>query len=154
MAVTVVDPPAEQPEYLPPPPKVVTTPCDPWPRPYFLEDGLRRVKPYHFTYNTNVKQRWRNREILDIFTDEFRDRPKEYYKDAIESGKIQVNGQPFASVTSQVKNGDVISHTLHRHEPPVTGQPIGIVHEDDDLIVINKPAGVPVHPADRYNYNS
>nr|POF13944.1 uncharacterized protein c18b11.02c [Quercus suber] len=53
-----------------------------------------------------------------------------------------------------VKNGDVISHTLHRHEPPVTGQDIGIVHEDDDMIVINKPAGVPVHPAGRYNYNS
>ena len=53
-----------------------------------------------------------------------------------------------------VKNGDVISHTLHRHEPPVTAQPIGIVHEDNDMIVINKPAGVPVHPAGRYNYNS
>ncbi|KAI4240472.1 MAG: hypothetical protein L6R42_011511, partial [Xanthoria sp. 1 TBL-2021] len=40
------------------------------------------------------------------------------------------------------------------HEPPVTAQPIGIVHEDNDMIVINKPAGVPVHPAGRYNYNS
>lgn len=47
-----------------------------------------------------------------------------------------------------------MSHTLHRHEPPVTAKPIGIVHEDDDMIVINKPAGVPVHPAGRYNYNS
>ncbi len=47
-----------------------------------------------------------------------------------------------------------MSHTLHRHEPPVTAQPIGVVHEDDDIIVINKPAGVPVHPAGRYNYNS
>lgn len=53
-----------------------------------------------------------------------------------------------------IKNGDVISHTLHRHEPPVTAQAIGIVHEDDDMIVINKPAGVPVHPSGRYNYNS
>ena len=53
-----------------------------------------------------------------------------------------------------MKNGDVISHTLHRHEPPVSGQPIRIVHEDDDMIVINKPAGVPVHPAGRYKYNS
>ncbi|KAI9774766.1 MAG: hypothetical protein M1839_001633 [Geoglossum umbratile] len=43
---------------------------------------------------------------------------------------------------------------MHRHEPPVTARPIGIVHEDSDLIVINKPAGVPVHPAGRYNYNS
>ena len=53
-----------------------------------------------------------------------------------------------------VRNGDIISHTLHRHEPPVTGQPIGILHEDEDIIVINKPSGVPVHPAGRYNYNS
>jgi tRNA pseudouridine synthase 9 len=48
----------------------------------------------------------------------------------------------------------VISHTLHRHEPPVTAARIGVVHEDEDLIVIDKPAGVPVHPAGRYNYNS
>lgn len=36
----------------------------------------------------------------------------------------------------------------------MTAKPIGIVHEDNDMIVINKPAGVPVHPAGRYNYNS
>lgn len=60
-------------------PEVVTTPCDPWPRPYYLEDGLRRVYPYHFTYNTFCKERWRGRGILDIFASEFRDRPAEYY---------------------------------------------------------------------------
>ena len=58
------------------------------------------------------------------------------------------------SVSTKIKNGDVVSHTLHRHEPPVTAETIGIVHEDDDMIVINKPAGVPVHPAGRYNFNS
>ena len=154
-----------------PPPKVVTTPCDPWPRPYYEEDGLRKVAPYHFTYNTYCKERWRGRELLDIFACEFRDRSKEYYvstdmihirstladvlqKDAIDCGKVVVNGSPAPSVHTIIKNGDVISHTLHRHEPPVTGQPIGIVHEDDDMIVINKPAGVPVHPAGRYRYNS
>ena len=61
------------------PPKVVTTPADPWPRPYYYEDGLRKVHPYHFTYNTNCKQRWRDRELLDIFATEFRDRPLAYY---------------------------------------------------------------------------
>ncbi|KAJ3520049.1 hypothetical protein NM208_g13882 [Fusarium decemcellulare] len=53
-----------------------------------------------------------------------------------------------------LRNGDLISHTLHRHEPPVTEEPVGIIHEDEDMIVINKPAGVPVHPAGRYNFNS
>lgn len=69
---------AEQ-EIFNPPPPVVTTPCDPWPRPYYLENGLRRVLPYHYTYNTYCKERWRGRELLDIFTTEFRDRPLEYY---------------------------------------------------------------------------
>ncbi|SLM38324.1 pseudouridine synthase [Lasallia pustulata] len=75
-------------------------------------------------------------------------------KDAIERAKVVVNGKKVASVNTIINNGDVISHTLHRHEPPVTAQPIGIVHEDNDMIVINKPAGIPVHPAGRYNYNS
>lgn len=48
----------------------------------------------------------------------------------------------------------MIAHTLHRHEPPVTDKSVEVVFEDDALIVINKPAGVPVHPAGRYNYNS
>ena len=58
------------------------------------------------------------------------------------------------TVNVVIKNGDIISHTLHRHEPPVTAQPIRVIHEDDDMIVINKPPGVPVHPAGRYNFNS
>ena len=36
----------------------------------------------------------------------------------------------------------------------MTAEPVGTVHEDNDMIVINKPAGVPVHPAGRYNFNS
>lgn len=61
------------------PPVVATTPCDPWPRPYYFEDGLRKVHPYHYTYNTYCKERWRGRELLDIYATEFRDRPQAYY---------------------------------------------------------------------------
>ncbi|PSK42964.1 hypothetical protein B9Z65_6918 [Elsinoe australis] len=70
------------------------------------------------------------------------------------TGAIQINGKPVPSPSHIVQNGDLISHTMHRHEPPVTAEPIGIVHESNDMLVINKPAGVPVHPAGRYRYNS
>jgi tRNA pseudouridine synthase 9 len=72
-------PPLEEKQPFKPPPPVLITPCDPWPHPYFLENGLRRVAPYHFTYNTYCKERWRGRELLDIFSSEFRDRPLAYY---------------------------------------------------------------------------
>ena len=82
MALTVPAPSnegAEPPPQFKEPPPVVVTPCDPWPRPYYLEDGLRKVTPYHFTYNTYCKERWRGKELLNIFATEFRDRPVEYY---------------------------------------------------------------------------
>jgi hypothetical protein len=56
-----------------------TAPPEPFPEPYYFEGGLRRVKPYHYTYNTFCKERWRDRELLDIFQSEFRDRTPEYY---------------------------------------------------------------------------
>lgn len=124
-----------------------------WPPPYYFEDDLRRVRPYHWTYNTHCKERWRGRPLIEIFESEFRDRPLEYYKKSMESGDIFVNGKRVGP-DYVVRNGDLISHTLHRHEPPVTSDPVGIIHEDDDMIVINKPSGVPVHPAGRYNLNT
>jgi tRNA pseudouridine synthase 9 len=128
-------------------------PREPLPRPYYFEDGLRRVSPYFYTYNTWCKERWRGRELVDVFQNEFRDRPLEYYRAAMESGQVAVNGKTVGP-HHVLKNGDLISHTTHRHEPPVTAEPVGVIHEDEDMVVINKPSGVPVHPAGRYNYNS
>ncbi|KAI0399326.1 pseudouridine synthase [Xylaria palmicola] len=128
------------------PPSPPSPPC-------YFDNGLRRVAPYHYTYNTWCKERWRGREVLDIFESEFRDRPLAYYKHAIETGQVCVDGK-IVSPDHIVKNGSLVSHTIHRHEPPVSAAPIGILHEDDDMIVINKPSGIPVHPAGRYNYNS
>lgn len=132
---------------------LITPVGSPWPPPYYFEDDLRRVRPYHWTYNTYCKERWRGRTLIDIFESEFRDRPLAYYRTSMESGAIYVNGKRVGP-DYLVRNGDMVSHTLHRHEPPVTADPVGIIHEDGDVIVINKPAGIPVHPAGRYKFNS
>lgn len=129
------------------------TPYGSWPAPYYLENGLRRVAPYHYTYKTWCKQRWRGRELLEVFESEFRDRTAAYYKEAMETGLVAVNGEKVGP-RYVLKNGDLVSHTIHRHEPPVTAEPIRVLHEDDEMIVIDKPSGVPVHPAGRYSYNS
>jgi tRNA pseudouridine32 synthase len=74
-------------------------------------------------------------------------------RQAIEAGSVLVSGK-VATIDTVVPNGAIVSHSTHRHEPPVTGLPIGIVHEDDDMLVIDKPAGIPVHGAGRYYHNS
>jgi hypothetical protein len=40
--------------------------------------------------------------------------------------------------TSVLQNNDLILNSIHRHEPPVTGHPIEIVHEDNEVLVVNK----------------
>lgn len=67
----------------------------------------------------------------------------------IEDDKVLVNGKAQAK-NYKLKNGDTISVTIP--DPVnITAQPenipLDIVYEDDDLIVVNKPKGMVVHPA-------
>ena len=67
---------------------------------------------------------------------------------AADAGNVWVNGNPVAS-NDRVKPGDVIQVLLD-HEPhdfTITPEniPLSVVYEDDDLLVVNKPAGLVVH---------
>ncbi|KAG0739602.1 hypothetical protein G6F57_005864 [Rhizopus arrhizus] len=120
---------------------------------YYFENELRKVKPYYFEYKSFAKGRWLDRTLLEVFASEFRDRNEDYYRYAIERGLLTINDKPV-TLDTIVKTSDVIGHKIHRHEPPCTDQPIGIVHEDQDLFVIDKPGGIPVHPAGRFRHNT
>ncbi|AET39027.1 uncharacterized protein Ecym_3555 [Eremothecium cymbalariae DBVPG len=118
-----------------------------------VKGPLRIVLPYNFTYKTFCKLRWRDRKLFDIFVDEFRDREKSYYRKVITQGAVLLNDIP-STMDSIVRNGDLITHNTHRHEPPVTSRPIKTVFENDDILVIDKPSGIPVHPTGRYRFNT
>ena len=67
----------------------------------------------------------------------------------IESGALTVNGAQTAK-NYRLRRGDVVELQLPEPEPSeVTPQdiPLDIVYEDGDLLVINKPCGMVVHPA-------
>ncbi|CAB4492383.1 pseudouridine synthase [Rhizophagus irregularis] len=120
---------------------------------YYFEDGLRKVKPYYYEYQAFAKGRWLGRSIFDIFCTEFRDRSRDYYAYAIETGLITIN-EKIVTKEKIVKNQDIIGHKIHRHEPPVTADPIKLISMENDLIVIDKPGSVPVHPSGRYRHNT
>ena len=74
---------------------------------------------------------------------------------AADAGHVWVNGRPVAS-NYKVKPLDMVQVLLD-HEPQdytITPEniPINVVYEDDDLMVVNKPAGLVVHPG-HGNYN-
>lgn len=68
----------------------------------------------------------------------------------IKEGFVTVNGRVVDRVSYSVQQGDVVVCRLMR-PPPIEAAPepipLDIVYEDDDLIVVNKEAGMVVHPA-------
>lgn len=53
-----------------------------------------------------------------------------------------------------LQHNTVLSHRVHRHEPPVLADAVDVIHEDDSVLVVNKPATMPVHPCGRYRHNT
>ncbi|KAJ3354509.1 hypothetical protein HDU83_005211 [Entophlyctis luteolus] len=100
-----------------------------------------------------AKGRWVARQLLECFSIEFQDQPREYYERAIRAGKICVNNER-KSPDYIIRNGDLVCHSTHRHEPPVSSAPIKIVFRDNDTLIIDKPASIPVHPSGRFNHNT
>ncbi|PWK26477.1 23S rRNA pseudouridine1911/1915/1917 synthase [Arcicella aurantiaca] len=71
-------------------------------------------------------------------------------QEGIDEGAVKVNGV-VVKASYKVKPFDVI--TVELSEPPRDNEiipqdiPLDIVYEDDELLVVNKPAGMVVHPA-------
>ncbi|XP_044759669.1 RNA pseudouridylate synthase domain-containing protein 2-like [Coccinella septempunctata] len=120
---------------------------------YYFENGLRKVYPYYFTFTTFTKGRWVGEKILDVFAREFRAHPATEYERCIQSGSLTVNYKKV-STDYELKHNDLLANIVHRHEVPVTSQPVTIIFMDEDLVVVNKPASIPVHPCGRYRHNT
>jgi 23S rRNA pseudouridine1911/1915/1917 synthase len=71
-------------------------------------------------------------------------------KALIEAGAVSIDGAPVQDAGLKVKAGQTIDVKVPAAEEPVPqGEaiPLAIVHEDPYLVVIDKPAGLVVHPA-------
>ena len=67
----------------------------------------------------------------------------------IHTGMVTINGKPLLK-SAKLSAGDEVRVTLPEvREPDILPEniPLDIVYEDDDLLVVNKPKGMVVHPA-------
>lgn len=68
----------------------------------------------------------------------------------IEQGQVQINGQVCSSRKAVVQVDDQIQVTIPAAEPldlQPEEIPLEILYEDDQILIINKPVGLVVHPA-------
>lgn len=93
--------------------------------------------------NVDVKKR------LDVFLSEKeKEYTRSYIKILIDSGKVTVNGEIKKSGYS-LKSGDEVNmdyvetRTVDAQSEDI---PVNIIYEDDDILIIDKPKGMVVHP--------
>ena len=75
---------------------------------------------------------------------------RSYLKGLIENGRVTLNGRPVRRAAKRLAGGEVLVLQLPPPRPAEV-QPqaidITVIHEDEDIIVVDKPAGLVVHPA-------
>lgn len=94
-------------------------------------------------------------ERLDIrLTALYPDFSRSRLQGLIDAGFVKVNGEVSTKASAKVDEDATIEVTF---PPPVPAEPqpedipLDIIFEDDDILVINKPAGLVVHPAPGHN---
>jgi len=68
----------------------------------------------------------------------------------IKAGRVQVNGKPASKSGQTLEGGEAVQV----HVPPAASSelvpeaiPLDVIFENDDVLIVNKPAGMVVHPA-------
>ncbi len=99
---------------------------------------------YTFTIEEEEKER------IDLFLSEkIESLSRSYIQKLIRDGHVKVNGEPVKS-NYRLFCGDVVTlSTPEIKEPEIAPEdlPLDILYEDRDVIVVNKPKGMVVHPA-------
>ncbi|UOQ43118.1 RluA family pseudouridine synthase [Halobacillus salinarum] len=99
----------------------------------------------HYEVLENDQSKRIDKLLTDIISDASRSQIQSWLK----NDRVEVNGTAVKS-NYKVQRGDQISWTIPEVEPlELTAEniPLEIIHEDEDVIVVNKPSGMVVHPS-------
>jgi 23S rRNA pseudouridine955/2504/2580 synthase/23S rRNA pseudouridine1911/1915/1917 synthase len=87
--------------------------------------------------------------LLDFVAARFTYRSREEWRQELEAGRFLLNGEQATSL-SLLAAGDRLVYLLPELPEPPVDQNLAVLYEDDDLLVVDKPARLPCHPSGRF----
>ncbi|HUO58196.1 MAG TPA: pseudouridine synthase [bacterium] len=91
--------------------------------------------------------------LLEFLVQKFKYLTREEWEERIVSGKVKVNDRE-ASAGQPLRAGDEVAYTTNSWEEPAVKTDYRIVFEDDHLLIVSKPAPLPVHAIGAYFRNT
>jgi len=126
--------------------------------------AIRRVSnplpgsmPYDNRRPVNVPERFSGKTLIDFLSEWHPQIDREVWQQKILDGHLlRVRKKIEECVRPEVivREGERFEHLIPATiEPPVNAD-IDVLYEDDCLVIVNKPAPLPMHPCGRFNRNS
>ncbi|NOS70611.1 MAG: sulfurtransferase [Verrucomicrobia bacterium] len=110
--------------------------------------------PYDHVKYVNVPESCDGRVLLDVLCCVVKHLPAEYWQTECQRGLVMTTKHETVSADRIVRAGERYLHKFPDViEPDVNGS-IEILHEDEALIVLNKPAPLPMHTGGRFYRNT
>lgn len=104
----------------------------------------------HNTFEFIVEEERKGTRLDVVLSLVIEEASRSHLQKLIDIGRVEVNGAIASSKKYKVKTGDAIKITIpepvHLNVIP-EDIPIEIIYEDEDVLVVNKPKGMVVHPA-------
>lgn len=116
-------------------------------------DTLPGCVPYRNERLMRVRQAQTGLPLIEFLCEFHPPTPRCNWLDWIGRGEITRDGRHI-DAEAPVTAGERYLHVMPDYVEPKVNAAIGILHEDDALLVIDKPAPLPVHPSGRFNRNT
>jgi UPF0176 protein len=110
--------------------------------------------PYDQTRPLNVPEACDHATILDCLCHVMPHIPREQWLAVCEEGRIVTDDQVIVQAHQIVRAGERYLHLKPAQREPDVNADIRVMFEDEAIIVLNKPAPLPVHVGGRFNRNT
>lgn len=99
--------------------------------------------------SVRIQPQQAGRQLLDFVSQRFTYRSREEWQTELTAGRFLLNDTE-ARGDSLLTQGDLLVYLMPALEEPPVACNYTVLHEDDDLLVIDKPAPLPCHPGGRF----
>jgi 23S rRNA pseudouridine1911/1915/1917 synthase len=104
-------------------------------------------------YKLPVKQKYNGYNILDFLAEVLPSVSEEIWLEKIKNRELLIEKES-ASCETIVLGGNIIEHQSEPQIEPDISVNIQLIYQDEDVLVLNKPAPLPMHPSGRFNKNT
>jgi UPF0176 protein len=110
--------------------------------------------PYDNIRPLHISAKHDGLSLLDTLCSVFPQLPPQYWQERFAQNLILGAGRQPATGDQRVRAGERYLHRMPETSEPDVNAAIRVLHEDDAIVVINKPAPLPLHPSGRFNRNT